>query len=88
MNFSIKLRTDTKLVVVKNLLKKRHGPMSSDGLIICNGEFQERNELHGDMKTLRELGIRGGSKDSQPTTTLYYNFKPADLDKADPILWA
>ena len=89
MNCNVKLRTNTRLVAIKNILKKRHGLISD--LVIWKGEkgeLREGNELHdGDMTTLNELGIKGGTRDNAPSTTLYYYFKP-DLDHVDPILLA
>lgn len=84
MDFETTVRTDINLIVIKSILKKRHGPIVD--LVLCKGECQQRNELHGDMKTLREFGIKGGPKDNAPTTTIYYNFKPADWEQPDPLL--
>jgi len=93
MNCNVKLRTNTRLVTIKNILKKRHNHsgMISD-LVLWKGEkedLREGTELHdGDMTTLTELGIKGGTRDNAPSTTLYYYLKKSDHVQVDPILLA
>lgn len=79
MNHQETVRTRINLAVVKNMLKKKHGPLTN--LVICKGEYLEKNELNCDLKTLREYGLRGGiTKETAPTITIYYDFKPSGLD--------
>ena len=79
MNNIITVRTRTNLTVIKDMLKKKHGPLTN--LVICKDEYLEKNELLCDLKTLREHGFRGGAtKETAPTANLYYDFKPAGLD--------
>ena len=79
MNHNATVRTSANLAVIKNMLRKKHGPIAN--LNICKDEYLEKNELDGDMKTLYEHGIQGGTaKENAPITTLYYDFKPTGID--------
>ena len=79
MNHSATVRTSTNLALIRGMLKRKHGPIAN--LSICKDEYLEKNELDGDMKTLYEHGIQGGTaKENAPITTLYYDFKPTGID--------
>jgi len=68
------------------MVEKKFGRMSH--LKICRGEFKEYNEMRDDMKTLKEYGIQGGSKEDPPTIKLCYDFNPSARNGFDPILLA
>ena len=79
MDHNMTVRTRTNLAVIKDMLKKKHGPLTD--LVICRDEYLEKNELVCDLKTLREHGFRGGAtRETAPVANLYYDFKPAGLD--------
>lgn len=96
MNFSTKVRDNSRIFALKKLLAERHGHIKD--LKLCLNSFTEANELVDEMATLVDAGIKGeqqsysiapdGSKtldDSQvPTYHIYYDFKPAESN--DPVL--
>lgn len=87
MDFSRTLRVDnTTLGTVKEVIRKWHGGKILS-LTLCKGNFQEVNELHDDLLTLKECGIDGCcDKNNAPVVTLYYDFKPDGCAEPDPIL--
>jgi len=98
MNFRQKLREDTRIFTIKNMLRERHGEM--DDLKICFKSFTESNEVHDDMLSLLDLGFKGEQikitidevnrqvlrdESDLPVVTLLYDYKPATAT-VDPIL--
>lgn len=98
MNFRVKLREDTRIFTIKNILRERHGQM--EDLKICFKSFAESNEVHDDTLTLLDLGFKGEQikitvdevnrkvirdESELPIVPLLYDFKPAAAT-VDPIL--
>ena len=98
MNFRQKLREDTRLFTIKNMLRERHGEMQD--LKICFKSFTESNEVHDDMLSLLDLGFKGEQititidevnrkvlrdESGLPVVTLLYDYKPA-VATVDPVL--
>lgn len=50
MNFSLKVKDNTNIFTIKNILRERHGQM--EDLRICFTAFTEGNEVKNDMLTL------------------------------------
>ncbi len=95
MDFSQQFRDDTRIFTIKRILKERHGKI--DNLQLCFHSFSESNEVHDEMLTLYECGIKGFpvgaavtdediemEEKSIPIVKLFYDFKPAD--KSDAVL--
>lgn len=57
MNFSMKFRETTHIFTLKKLLQERHGRI--DDLKLCFHAYTEANEIHNDMLTLRDCGLKG-----------------------------
>eukprot|EP01032_Pedospumella_encystans_P010122 gene10122-11859_t len=57
MNFSMKFRENTHVFTLKKLLQERHGRI--DDLKLCFHAFTEGNEIHNEMLTLKECGLKG-----------------------------
>ena len=91
MNFAQRFRTEeTHLFTIKKLLQERHGKL--DSLKLCFHSFTDSNELNDEMKTLREVGIKGIPVDVNlpeeaaqiPTVQLFYDFKSTNF--SDPVI--
>lgn len=112
MNFSQRFREDTHLFSIKKvsispplafstssphvqLLRERHGRM--DDLKLCFHAFTEANEVHDEMLTLQECGLKGVpvgyaqtdeekelEDKSVPVVQLFYDFKPTNY--SDPVV--
>ena len=96
MNFNMKFRETTHIFTIKKLLREKHGRI--DDLKICFHAFTEANEIHDEMMTLLECGLKGypcggaitaEEKDleesSVPIVQLFYDFKPA-ANQSDPVV--
>ena len=101
LNFKLRLRTSTRLFVLKDEIRNRHGQITD--LKICRGYFAEKNELRDDMSTLQDYGIEGVPENepeavrvckpklnkanlSCKVCVIQYDFKPKEYD--NPILLA
>lgn len=90
MNFSMRFRDDTHLFTIKKILQERHGKL--DSLKLCFHAFTDNNEVHDEMITLREFGIKGVPIDLNnpqeveliPTVQLFYDFKSTNF--SDPVI--
>jgi hypothetical protein len=98
MNFSMKFRENTHIFTLKKLLQERHGRI--DDLKLCFHAFVEQNEIHNEMLTLRECGLKGAPIEPPepeegvapiaaadmviPSVQLFYDFKPANF--SDPVV--
>ena len=98
MNFRMKLRENTYIFTIKNILKDKHGRM--DDLRVCFESFHESKEVKDDMLTLLDCGCRGElikkivdevnrtvirDESAIPTYQVFYEFKPA-ASTVEPIL--
>nr|CCA23252.1 expressed unknown protein putative [Albugo laibachii Nc14] len=85
LNFKLRLRTSTRLFVLKDEIRSRHGQITD--LKICRGYFAEKNELRDDMSTLQDYGIEGvPENEPEAVCVIQYDFKPKEYD--NPILLA
>ncbi len=90
MNFSMKFKENTRIFSLKKILQHRHGRM--DELKLCFNAFTEGNEIHDEMLTLLECGLRGHPTDPAqldtdkeiPTVLLFYDFKSTNF--SDPVI--
>lgn len=90
MNFQMKFKESTHIFSIKKILQNRHGRM--DDLKLCFHAFQEANEIHDEMLTLLDYGLKGHPTDPKelntdpeiPTVLLFYDFKPTDF--SDPVI--
>ena len=57
MNFSAKVRDNSRVFALKKLLAGRHGHVKD--LKLCLNSFSESNELEDEMATLADVGIKG-----------------------------
>ena len=83
MNFKLRVPTESYVFAVKQKLCERHGRIRD--LVLCKHSYAEKNELTDDMKTLKEYGILGAPKRSEPEVVVpvFYEFK---CDQSDPLL--
>lgn len=80
------MKLDTTVHTVKETLREYHGGNVSK-LTLCNGAYQECNELRDDKRTLKDMGITGSSnKNEAPIVVMFYNFIPDGREEPDPIL--
>jgi hypothetical protein len=95
MNFSQTFRETTHIFTIKKLLREKHGRV--DDLKICFHAFTETNEIHDEMATLLDCGLKGypcggaisaeeklAEERSIPTYQLFYDYKPCN--QADPVV--
>jgi hypothetical protein len=83
LNFTMRVRTTTRLFTIKRKLEERHGRICD--LVVCKDSFCEKNEMNDDMMTLEDYGVEGCAKELDPVIVqLFYDFKPCDHD--DPLL--
>ncbi len=95
MNFHMKFRENTHIFSIKKLLREKHGRV--DDLKICFHAFTENNEVHDEMLTLLDCGLKGfpcggavteeekfQEEASVPTYQLFYDYKPSN--QADPVV--
>lgn len=100
MNFTMKMRDDTHIFTIKDILRERHGKV--ENLQICFRKFDESNEVKDEMLTLKDvLGEKFGQKikysidevnrcfirdeSDLPVVPLLYDFRPAEAT-IDPLL--
>ncbi len=95
MNFSMKFKEDTYIFTIKRILRERHGKI--EGLKLCFHAFTEANEIHDEMLTLRDCGLKGfpvGAAETEedktqeenaiPIVQLFYDFRPDT--PGDPVI--
>jgi 2-iminoacetate synthase ThiH len=95
MNFSMKFKEDTYIFTIKRLLQERHGKV--EDLKLCFHAFTEANEIHDEMMTLKDLGMKGtpighaetaedkvAEEASVPVVQLFYDYRP--LTQSDPVI--
>lgn len=84
VNFSEVVRLETYIFTIKDMLIKRHGRIAH--LTICKESFSEKNEMNNEMRTLKEYGVTGGSKEDAPILKIYYDYCALTQKDSDPIL--
>jgi hypothetical protein len=76
-DFSVLVRTSTKLSSIKRKIEERHGHIDDDGFELYRAPPHKKNILLNMDLSLEEIGIVGGAKEDDARYVLFYDFKPA-----------
>jgi hypothetical protein len=91
----MKFKEDTYIFTIKKILRERHGKI--EDLRLCFNSFIEANEIHDEMLTLKDCGLKGHpcgaavteeekqlEESSIPNYQLFYDYKP--VSQSDPVI--